>query len=92
MAYLRVDDWLVLGVNSPVTATDWQVATDEEFTDIIDESIEDTVNLFYWNTPLKISDRNYHSDTANLYARFRFHFGSDSVGEWLRLNDGHQNQ
>lgn len=68
--------------------TSWQVAKDKYFQKIIDESIEDPINLFSWETPLpKLKEDKedpnkdeFYSDLNTLYARARIHIGEAIVG------------
>jgi len=87
MAKFTIDKVLHFGVSDLHDATDWQVALDEDFNVIIDESIGDKVNLLLWHTPLpKIGGKGYYSDQDIIYARARIWHG-DVPSNWIVLND-----
>lgn len=75
------------------SATDWQIALDEDFTQIIDESLNDTVNLLEWHSPLPRLDdpTKFYSDEDLIYARARVWFDYENSG-WLILTDNQNYQ
>ncbi len=92
MAKLTVGDYINLGTKDPHTATDWQVAMDENFELLIDESLEDAVNVKEWHTPLpRLDGTGFYSDEDIIYARIRIRFG-DIVSPWLVLSDNQNYQ
>lgn len=92
MAYIRIGNVMHFATKDKHTSTDWQVALDQDFTQIIDESINDEVNLTEWHTPLpKINEPGFYSDQDMIYARVRLRYGQD-VSNWLYLNDSQNDQ
>ena len=79
-----MDKVIKIGIPFRHTATSWQVALDENFEVIVDESLEDKVNLTYWKTPLpKIDGSGFYSD-EKLYARFKVIYGN-SESDWYTI-------
>jgi hypothetical protein len=56
--------WRAITSGARHTATDWQVARDAAFTDIVAQSLNDTVNKTQWTVEL---------ETGSYYVRVRFH-------------------
>ena len=52
MAKVLLEDFLVNNTTTQITAVTWQVALDDTFGVIIDESIFDTVNILSWSPGL----------------------------------------
>ena len=75
------------------SATDWQVAVDPDFDQIVDESFKDTENLVEWHTPLKKInvEEGFYSDEDILYARVRVWFKNES-SQWFPLDDNQNYQ
>lgn len=77
MARLKLNEYIDIGTIGIPMEVSWQVAVDSGFTNIIDESLNDTVNIFGWITPLCINpqdppeNRTYHKDLSTLYGRVR---------------------
>lgn len=83
MAYLKLIDFIDVGSGSPVDAVSWQVALDKEFTQIIDESLEDTEHLEIWHSPLpRLDGPGFYNDLEKLYGRLKIHV-KDHVSEWF---------
>jgi hypothetical protein len=57
----------VIGTAVPHDSTDWQVANDPGFTDIIADSIADTVNKTLWTVPIELA--------APAYLNVKYHGG-----------------
>lgn len=90
MANIEINTELHFGTTTGHTATDWQIALDEDFKYIIDESINDFINVKKWYSPLpKYNEQGYYSDMSLLYARARIRFGKD-VSNWIVMK-GNQN-
>lgn len=66
------------------TATDWVFATDENYSNIIEESLLDKVNLLSYTTPLPKEGGGYYSDEDVIYAKVRVYYGN-TISEWLEL-------
>lgn len=71
------------------THTDWQFALDAGFTNIIDESLLDAVNLLSYTTPLPKEGGGFYSDEDIVYGRARAWFGN-THSPWYELS-GNQN-
>lgn len=89
MARLIVGDYVEVLTNGIITAVDYQVAKDENFEQIIDESMDDKINLEYWDTPLpkreedKIEgESEFYSDLEVIYGRIRIHI-DNTVSDWV---------
>lgn len=92
MAMMSIGNALTLGVTSEHTATDWQFALDEQFTIIIDESINDKEHLKKWHSPLpKVDGDGYYSDLDMVYGRVRARYG-DHVSPWYVIYKTQQYQ
>jgi len=92
MAKFTIDNILHFATKDKHTHTDWQVALDSEFIEVIDESIKDDVNLLLWRTPLpRIDGPGYYSDEDIIYARARVWRGKDR-SNWINLNDNQNYQ
>ena len=92
MARLRVNDYIDICTNNTHNATSWQVALDPDFTQIIDQSLKDTVNVKEWVTPLpKIDGNGYYADLDNLYSRVKVHI-DDTESPWFVMEPVNQNK
>jgi len=91
LAVFRINDVISLGVNGRHNATSWQVFLDPELTQLIDESIKDTVNVKEWHSPLpKINEQGYYADLDNVYGRVKV-FSDDDESPWFTLEPKNQN-
>lgn len=91
MAKLTILDVLDVGTGGFHNATSWQVALDPDFTQIIDESLKDTVNVTEWHSMLpNIEGSGYYADLDNLYARVKAHV-DDYESPWFVLTPKSQN-
>lgn len=91
MAKITIIDIIDVGSGSYHNATSWQVALDPEFTQIIDESLIDTVNVKEWHSMLpKISGSGYYADLDLLYARVKVHI-DNYESPWFILRPKSQN-
>jgi hypothetical protein len=94
MAKIFLNNVISLGVNSNVTAVSYQIAKDVNFTKIIDQSLQDTVNLTYWNSNLpKLQEDGgvgYYADLSNLYARVKVYI-DNYESPWFNIAPGDQN-
>jgi len=90
MASLKLEDFIDIGSGGPITAISYQFALDKEFTQIIDESIHDTVNLDIWHSPLPRMDGDgFYNDLPELYGRIKIHSG-EHESEWFVCAVGSQ--
>jgi len=91
MALLRIIDLIDINTKGFHNATSWQFALDPDFTQIIDESLKDTVNVKEWHSMLpKITGDGYYADLDKLYARAKVWI-DDNVSEWLEFTPLNQN-
>lgn len=93
MALVRYKDYIDIGSGGPVDAVSYQVALDENFTQIIDQSLHDTVNLDHWYTMLpKIGVANeYYADESKLWARVKIHVDTFE-SPWFVIGPKDQNK
>ena len=92
MAQLELKDFIDINTGLFISATSWQVSLDSNFTQIIDESLADEINIYEWNTKLpKIDESGFYADLDNLYARVKVHIG-ETVSEWFVMEPKSQNQ
>lgn len=88
MAHINVYDYIAIGLDmTGHTGTSYQVALDPEFENIIDQSINNTQDLLYWNTPLPMpvvdgEKPRFYKDVRNLYSRIKLHFGNHTSPWW----------
>ena len=85
MAHIRINDYIDIGSGGVHYATDWQIATDPQFVNILDQSMNDEVNLRLWYSMLAKPDGNgYYSSTdmIPLYARVRIYVGN-TQSDWF---------
>jgi len=88
---LRLIDFIDMNTKGFHTATSWEVALDENFTQIIDSSYQDTVNLDKWITPLpEINGNSFYADLDIVYARIKVWIDNNE-SEWYTLIPKTQN-
>lgn len=92
MAHFSLNDFIDINTKTFHDATSWQVALDQEFTQIIDQSLHDTVNLYIWVSMLPMIGvpGQYYADLDNLYARVKVHIG-DEESPWYNMPPKNQN-
>jgi len=82
MATIKMNPPLTIGLDTPHSATSWQISRDVDFTDVIDESIEDLVNLTEWKSMLPKGDGGYYDgNDVQLYYRHKLHYGQEE-SDW----------
>lgn len=74
MATFKILNIETFALSEPHTSTDWEIAKDREFKEILDSSIEDPVNLLEWRTPILTSDGPYDGGYP-VYGRIRVRYG-----------------
>lgn len=74
MATMKLENVISFSTIVGHTATDWEMATDPDFNDIIDASYMDRINLLEWNSPLPDGTGGFHKYLPNVYARARVHY------------------
>lgn len=90
MAHINIYHFIGLGLDEQKhTATSYQIAKDAGFKEIIDQSLYDTVNLLFWNSPLPKGDGTYYKDMKQLHARVKIHF-NESSSPWYVLKPDDQ--
>jgi len=92
MAMLRVNDMIDINTKGFHNASSFQVALDPEFTQIIDETIKDTIHVKEWHSMLpKINEDGYYADLDNLYARVKV-WVDDNESSWFVTEPKNQNK
>lgn len=89
MASMTVDSYIDIGTGGMHTKSSWQFAKDSEFTQIIDESLEDAVNVKKWHSPLPKREEDksdpdaeeFYSDLDILYGRVKILVG-ETWSDW----------
>ena len=84
MARLVLTDLLTLGMSQKHTSTDWQVATDRNFTDLLIDIVKDPDNLYRLRTPIRNHDGTIYTSKLPLYARCRTYI-TDEYMPWYYL-------
>lgn len=92
MARIYLRDFESFCTDGQHTATSWQVAKDENFELLIDQSLNDKVNLTEWNTrlPKRAEDISageeypFYGDETVLYARAKVHMGQ-TESNWFPI-------
>ena len=94
MAYMEVLSYLDVGTGCDHDATSWQFAKDKDFTKIIDESLNDTVNVKKWTSMLPMLPEDggdgYYKDLDMVYGRFKIHAGQ-YTSDWYEAEPKSQN-
>jgi len=93
MAYMEVLEYTDIGTGGEHDATSWQFAKDPDFTKIIDESLNDTVNVKKWVSMLpKLPEDGvgYYKDLDKVYGRFKIH-ANGYVSQWFVVEPKSQN-
>lgn len=72
-----ITDYISIGSDANHNASSYQVALDPLFTDIIDESIEDRVNVKEWHSMLPNKNGGYYSNLDKIYARVKVWLDND---------------
>jgi len=78
MALFKLNDFIDYHTHGSITEISWQVALDSGFTQIIEESIKDHVNVREWYSMLPVigaTDGSCYADLSNVYARVKIHIG-----------------
>jgi len=92
MARFEINDYMDIGTIGYHDATTWEVALDEEFTQVIDTSVHDFVNVTTWNSPLPvINGEGVYKDLDKLYLRVKIHIG-DTTSPWYVAEYKNQNK
>lgn len=92
MALFMLSDFVSIGTNAPHTATSWEVANDQYFTVLIDQSLNDANNLTSWHSPLrKPNGTGFYNENDNVYCRVKVHFENHS-SQWYVLPVCEQHQ
>jgi len=89
MAHFSLSTFLDVGCHGYIDATSWQVAKDVNFTDIIDESLHDTTNIWNWVSPLPNGSGGCYGDLPEVHLRVKVHI-LESSSPWFYV--GYMNQ
>lgn len=75
---ITVSPFSATGSAIPHVSTDWQIATDSGFTNVVQQSIGDTSNLESWITTLP--------SAGNYYIRVRYNGSNNTSSNWVSLD------
>lgn len=88
MAHICVYDFTGIGLDfANHTATSYIIAKDKDLTQIVDQSLNDTVNKIVWHSmlPKRSEDGDgYYADEENLWAGVKIHMGNIS-SPWMTM-------
>jgi len=93
MALFSLEDYMDFDTIGVITATSWEAALDPDFTQIIDSSYEDKINIREWYTKLPVignTNGSCYSDLSNVYGRVKIHI-DDVTSPWYELAPLNQN-
>ena len=80
-----------IGTGYNITAVSYELSDDPNFTELLDFSYNDTINIYEWKSMVpKRGGTGYHGDLDNLYARFKIHQGKTCSG-WFYTKSKNQN-
>jgi len=91
VAQFSLQSFIDVGTKGYHTATSWKVCYDRAGKRIIDQSLNDTNNLYHWISPLPDGKGGMHADLNRVYLFVRVHILQDAspwyyVG-WANQND-----
>ena len=93
MAIFTIDDYISFGTKGYHNATTWEVATDENFENIIDRSYKDRVNVTVWHSPLPKPDGSgYYADLSTVYCRAKIWIDDVEANDWFYMKVQNQNE
>lgn len=89
MASLTVNSYIDIGTGGVHNMSSWQFAKDEEFTQIIDQSMEDEINIKKWHSklPKREEDKSdpdaeeYYTELDVLWGRVKIRVG-ETWSDW----------
>ncbi len=91
MATIRIGDYMSIGTGYNITAVSYELSDDPNFTELLDFSYNDTINIYEWKSMVPKRDgTGYHGDLDNLYARFKIHQGK-TCSKWFYTKSKNQN-
>ena len=92
MAKVILGEFIDIGSGDDHDASSWQVALDKDFTQIIDESLHEEVNLTEWYTMLPMSGQpgRYYADEVEIWARVKVHV-KEHESPWFVIGPEDQN-
>lgn len=86
-----IEDYIDLSTKGYHNASSYQVALDENFEHIIDQTIKDKINVKSWHTMLpKIDGTGYYADLDKVYARVKVFIDNDE-SPWFTVVPLNQN-
>jgi hypothetical protein len=77
MAQFKLTSFIDIGTKGYHTATSWRVTKDRQGNQIIDESLNDTVNLTHWISPLPDGKGGFYSDLNEVHLWVKVHILND---------------
>lgn len=88
MARLKLIDFIDVGSGGPITAIEYQVAKDPDFTLLIDEEMKTEGDLKEWITPLPKRPEDgegHYKDLPEIYGRLKIYSGDNQEysSEWF---------
>ena len=89
MAKVLLKDFFINNTTTQIVAVTWQLAIDEKFTIIVDESIFDTVNILSWSPVIShyALDKSI-GDDEELFARIKIYTndtGKTHESDWYNV-------
>ena len=93
MAILKINDYIDFDTDGEIISVSWQVALDPNYTQIIDQSLEDKVNKREWITKLPVigaTDGSCYADLDAVYSRVKIHMNG-AVSPWFEITPLNQN-
>jgi len=90
MAKFKLLDFIDVGTQGYHDATSWRITKDAAGKHVIDQSLNDKVNLYVWDSPLPDGNGGYYADLNTIYLWVKVHI-LGSVSDWLRLPPVNQN-
>ena len=90
MAQFSLQSFADVGTKGYHTGTSWKVTLDRAGNNIIDQSLNDTVNLLHWGSPLPDGAGGMYADLDRVYLFVRVHILAD-VSPWYYAGWANQN-
>ncbi len=84
MARLVLTEVLTLGVSVTLLATDWQIALDPDFNNLLVDVVMDEDNVYSLTTPIRNPNGTIYTGNGPLYARCRIFVGDEYMA-WYEL-------
>jgi len=82
MAFFTIKDYLTIGNVENITRTIWEVATDEDFNNIINRAIITKGDLFSCHMALQKEDGNWYEEDDTVYVRVKL-YSDNAESPWF---------